>query len=174
MKLYWMTGSGRRGEGVGDVPDSYEKVSVNEISGEINNWNIPEFTLEQGGFTDFQKETLGYLLISAKLRDVIDSAKSEHDVLQWLDAKVSYRGETRDYYVLHFPSQDEAVIDREHSTFNRLGIWMKQCISKAGCEKYNIFIFPGSSLSLFVKESVKKAIEAARCTGIVFEKKNVY
>ena len=174
--IYQIYNSGLVHEGVGI--DIIEKRYILLYNKRIDDWDPPIFELEEGGYTDYQNNNQRLRLCSLKLRKILEQNASEYDILQWLEATVRHEGEDRTYYALHFPEPAD-VINKEKSKYSKSdGKLIVPRLSRALCEKYNIFTIlkPSlsiASISLYVRENVKRDIEAAGCTGMEFEKRNL-
>jgi hypothetical protein len=118
-------------------------------------------------FYDYQASTHSLRLCSQQLKDILESNKSVDDNLQWLDVTITWNGETRPYYVLHFPENID-VLDDELSAWdgmtpNKSAVYVREKIAN-----HNIFSIPKSSLSLVVRPQVIKEIKKEKLTGMVY------
>lgn len=148
-------GTGRSGNDVEiDLPDS----------GPVTDWHVPKLDLVGGGFPDYLASDLGCRICSSRMRKILDSEKSETDVVQWLPVSVKANGGVRRYWLLHFPEPVEALGTRT--------IWqdkfvVKAVLSESRLRGHAVFTYPGDEgLALVVNERVKDALALAECTGL--------
>lgn len=135
----------------------------------IHNWQPLVYELEGGGFTDLQNENKDVRLCSEKLRSLLEELASEQDEFQWLDAIVRKGQQEHPYYVLHFPNPPP-VLDKESCYYSELsGKLIAPVPSASLCKNRNIFTCPEMNRVMFVRDTVKKAIQSEGCTGITFE-----
>jgi len=174
--IYQVYNSGLAHEGVGI--EKTRKDHIFMYNRRVEDWDSLIYELKDGGYTDYQNENKGMHLCSLKLREILEQQASEYDVFQWLEATVRHEGEERPYYVLHFPEPAD-VINKEKSKYSKSdGKLIVPRLSRALCEKYNVFTLlnPNSPLAshrIYIRENVKKAVEAAGCTGMEFQKENL-
>ena len=139
----------------------------------VTEWVPPLFEVRDGGFTDYQNNTLALRLCSKKLYTLFEEMMSDNDKIQWLDASVKLGGEERAYYILHFPSRPD-VIDKNRSMFNRrTGSIIKPVLSAEACKEYNVFTHAYSHTSLYIRDTIKSAIEKEGLTGMEFQKERL-
>ena len=70
----------------------------------MKNWKPIILKLKDGSFSDYQENSAVCRLCSIKLKSIIDQHKSFQNEIQWLPVYVkSGDGETREYFILHFP-----------------------------------------------------------------------
>jgi hypothetical protein len=132
-----------------------------------------EFKISQGRFSgnigDFQLNSCGFLLLSEKLRRVIEKFLNNNDNPKWFPAKViDLDGNYYTYSILHFFGNID-FLDIKNSTFvpgTDLPIKRRFDLKKIG--ERNIFIPSVSEPQLCVHEIVKEEVEKENCTGIYF------
>jgi hypothetical protein len=136
----------------------------------VESWKAIVLTLREGNFSDYLANNGGFRLCSRKLHDILDRTKSESDEIQWLPAIVRKEGGgEREYFIMHLPQQYD-VLDKEKSVFDAYGV-IKPVISRKLAEGHHVFTFVGAgSYTFFVSDRVRRAIRAARCVGVSFER----
>jgi len=139
--------------------------------GFVRTWAALQFTLKDGDYGDYLANDKGCPLCSARLKNIMETTRSQSDALQWLDVTViSETGEVRDYYILHFTRSFE-VLDRSRTIFAGGDFVVKAVIDIKSVGTHQIFTFPtGGGKRMILSEQVKKAIEAGGCTGLEFSK----
>ncbi|MCU0450761.1 MAG: hypothetical protein MUC97_13120 [Bernardetiaceae bacterium] len=154
---------------------------------------LPGAALVDGQFADYIVNSGNYNLCSQKLRDVVEAGSGPDDVVEWYPVTVNGLGQSRTYYVLHLPVI-RPVLDERHSKFRYLDqekirqilgvaqlpgiVRVRQVIQYSfnadalkGC---HVFGREDSSLEWFVSGKLKRAIEAAGCTGLEFDQVEAY
>jgi hypothetical protein len=138
--------------------------------GVVNNWITLVFNFKDGMYGDYISSNADLRLCSQRLRDIIQSEKSPDDKLQWLEVVLRKGSEERVYFALYFPER-HPVLDTEHTEYvPKSNSVIKPAFSKKLCCSFNIFDYPRkySGTEFFIRDNVKKAIEAAKCTGMEF------
>jgi hypothetical protein len=137
--------------------------------GFVENWRPLVFELRDRKFGDYVSCEYSLRLCSQRLREILQQNASPHDVLQWLDIQIRRGSEERQYFVLHFPEPRD-VLDKEHTVYGtKEGSVIKPAFSRRLCEQYNIFTHSKDPRhGFYIRDHVKKAIEAAKCTGMEF------
>jgi len=131
--------------------------------GVVRDWVPPRLDLVDGEFPDYLASDLGCRLCSDRMRQVLASAASPADVLQWLPVEVSRGGDSRRYWLLHFPEPVEALGPR---TVQQGDFVVKPVLSVAAMGGHAVFTYPGGEgVALVVDEHVKDALTQAGCTG---------
>ncbi len=134
-------------------------------TGFVESWQPLVLELRDGGFADYLASNLGCRLCSERLKGIFQSCASSDDELQWLAVEVHKGAEKRTYWVLHFPNPPD-VLNWDKSILAGDFV-VKPVLSKDATSGHQIFAYPrAGKLSLFVAEPVKRAIEAAGCTGM--------
>ncbi len=136
--------------------------------GVVGDWNVLRFELEPGEIADYLPNSFAYRLCSEKLRVVLDRTRAPFDFVQWLPAVVSRDGTERQYSILHFP-EVPAVVDIAR-TIMAGPVIVKAHLDRKLVDGHRLFGFPEETLRLVVAQDVKRQIEAAACSGIVFSK----
>jgi hypothetical protein len=136
--------------------------------GHISDWSPPSLAVD-GTPTDYLANELGIRLCSAKLRDLIESARAEADELQWLDAVVhDDSGSHISYFVPHFPSALD-VLDPDETLFAPDGSTVvRPAISLARADSHVVFSYSPFGVAMVVAAELRRAIVAAGCTGVYF------
>jgi hypothetical protein len=134
--------------------------------GRVESWTTPKLELREGGFADYLATNWCNRLCSKRLRDILQDAASAEDELQWLDVEVYNERESRPYAILHFPHPPDVL--NMNKTIHSGDVIIKPVFSKAKLGNRRIFCYPLQTVSFFVADSVKRAVEAAGCTGMGF------
>jgi len=143
----------------------------------IPDWQTIHFAIREGSsvmgdaFDDYQFVLHGFRLCSQRMKDLFETHKSPDDKIQWLDATVTWNGETRPYYVLHF-YEDTDVVDPVLSQWNPKTktydaiprIYIREKIGD-----HNIFALPHDYLGLTVRAFILKEIKRQQMTGMTWE-----
>jgi hypothetical protein len=156
---------------------------------------LPPAALTVGGFDDYLINDCLYTLCSEKLKSVIQAGQGPNDMVEWHPTVVHGNGETLPYYVLHLPVI-RAVLDEQRSVFysyhdflvwdfkHRLGVEPPPDLPTRSVIKYafnadalldcHIFGREDGNWDWFVSNTLKRAIEAAGCTGMEFLQVEAY
>jgi hypothetical protein len=132
-------------------------------NGPIESWKEPILDLVEGDFPDYLAADIGGRFCSQNMREVLDSAATKSDVLQWLPGRVFHGVEVRAYWVLHFPKPVNALGKRT--------IWhgdhvVKPVFSLALLRGHSVLTYPGTGGSgLIIDARTKAALKRAHCTG---------
>jgi hypothetical protein len=142
--------------------------------GKVNDWKPIVVEVRDGDYCDYLACNIGGRICSKKLRDIINQNASTHDDLQWLDLSAIKNGEKQVYYMLHFPYPPDVLnIDRTLFVKNT-DIVVRPVFSRIRCESFNVISFyENMGVSWYIRDFVKKAIQAAGCTGIEFSQARV-
>ncbi|NGX30708.1 MAG: hypothetical protein K940chlam8_00057 [Chlamydiae bacterium] len=158
--------------GTARPPGGLDSVEDLPRAGSVKNWEPLYFNLEEGDFADYQGNSPVFKMCSVKMKTILDENKGSEDEMQWLRAFVkSEQGEEREYYIQHFPKfydtvdWDRCILQKDKSRV------IKPVFSRKKIEgKHKIFNYPKSRLALVITEDIKKKLQKAKCTGIVFSK----
>jgi hypothetical protein len=125
---------------------------------------------------DYQPNSLAWPLASEKLKIIIEKSLTGNEGIDWIVAHVFGNGERREYYIPRFKKLLD-VLDIDKTMFipgtNRI---IKPCFSLSKISKYSVFHKPSENnlweitLGLYVSDTLKKAIQKEKLTGIVFDK----
>ena len=140
--------------------------------GIVKAWRPFVLRVKNGDYSDYLANDMGFRLCSEKLKSTLQENASPLDAIQWLDVLVTKQRETRDYFILHFPSPADAL-DRNKTIFSgdNRDFVVKPVLSRSAAERHRVFTGLGcGQIRLFVAEGVKSVIKAQRCTGIEFSK----
>src|SRR5258708_26799635 len=92
------------GLAVAQAPDDVDLGNRLLAGGEVTDWKVLNFVLDEGVQVDYLANSFAFRLCSQKLRDVIDGNSAKEDVVQWLPAVVTgVDGVEMVHWVLHFP-----------------------------------------------------------------------
>ena len=135
--------------------------------GEIVNWVELILELEDGVYADYQANDLGARLCSARMRAVLEKSAGDADRLQWLPVRVNCDGQSRDYYILHFPDP-RPVLDKKASIMVDDFV-VKSVLSSSLLVNRRVFTHEeGGNLPLYVSDEVAERLQEEGCTGIEF------
>jgi hypothetical protein len=159
--------------GVARLPGGPLSVGL-PMTGHLQNWVPIYFNLGEGGFSDYQGNSSVFKMCSLKMKTILDENKGPCDEIQWLTTYVKdEHREEREYYILHFPEEYD-TIDWNKSRLhkNKPGGVIAPVFSRKKIEeKHRVFNYPDSGgLAIVITEDIKKKLEKANCTGIVFSK----
>jgi hypothetical protein len=133
--------------------------------GSVTGWNKLSLSLTDGDFVDYFASDLGCRLCSRRLKALLQAHASAMDVLQWLPVEVTSGIETKEYFILHFPSPPD-ILDREKTIFAGTAV-IKPVLSKQKIAGHKVLTYSeGGNLPLFVSDDVKSAIVEAGFTGL--------
>ena len=154
-------------KGVFGVAHTVEKRDLFMLpyAGIVEDWQPMTLELRQGAFADYLASNLGCRLCSDRLRNILQSHSAPEDHLQWLAVEVRRGSQNRTYSILHFPNPPE-VLNKDRSIFAGDFV-VKPVLSRDAIGCHRVFSYPKSGeLRMFIAEPVKRAIEAAGCTGM--------
>ena len=166
--------------GYADTPeldfDRYCTIYYRFIGKPIPNWKPIHFTIFDNigkgeGFQDYQFASFADRLCSQRLKDLLENSKSPDDKIQWLDTTVTWNGDTRPYYRLHF-YEDTDVLDPVLSKWNpetKLYDALYKTYVREKIGNHNIFSYPGDYLGLTVKAFIVKEMKKQKMTGMTWE-----
>lgn len=132
--------------------------------GVVTEWKTLTLELRDGGYPDYLASNIGSRMCSTRLKDILQSLAAPIDELHWLPIEVTLGTESRPYWILHFPNPPD-VLNKERTIFAGCCV-VKPVLAKEVVGNHQVFSYPrAGQLKLFVSEQVKRAIEAAGCTG---------
>lgn len=130
---------------------------------------------------DYQPNSLAWPLMSKRLRSLIEANLTGNEQIDWITCIVKNRNEERHYFILRFNKMLD-VLDMQKTIFVQgTDVIVKPVFSLSKVNNYNIFmaattgygclwkITPG----LYVSETLKKAVQKQKLTGLDFEKISV-
>ena len=125
---------------------------------------------------DYQPNSLAWALFSYKLKTIITNHLTGKEGVNWLTAKINGNGEQRTYYIPRFERMLD-VLDTEKTIYNEeTGSVIIPHFSLEKVQNYSIFHTPAAhglwkiTSGLYVNETLKKAIQKEKLTGVSFEK----
>ncbi|MDR0207198.1 MAG: hypothetical protein LBI45_08095 [Bacteroidales bacterium] len=126
---------------------------------------------------DYQPDNKIGSLFSKKIKTIITEHLTGNEGIDWLTAKVNGNGEQRTYYIPRFEKMLN-VLNFEKCTYNKIaGGVIIPCFSLEKVKNYSIFHQPDSTeflwkipTGLYISETLKKAIQKEKCTGVSFER----
>jgi len=128
---------------------------------------------------DNQPNNLFGPLFSEKLKSIIEKNLTGNEGIDWISAIVKAPNEQRSYYIPRF-SRMLDVLDPQKTMFVQgTDMIIKPVFSLPKIRKYNMFHTPDSHnlwkipSGLYISESLKKAIQKEKLTGIDLEKTQV-
>lgn len=135
--------------------------------GIVKDWEPMTLELRDGEFADFQADNLGCRLCSDRLKRILEEHASPDDDLQWLPVTVRQGRKRRAYWILHFPNPPD-IVNKKKSVYD-YGSLTDLVLLESRIGGHQVFSYPtGGQLPLLISEKVKRAIQAARCTGMEF------
>lgn len=136
----------------------------------VENWVPLQMVVYAGELTDYLPSNVGMRLVSEKLRQAIVGAAPGAGI-EWLAAEVTDNDShaTSEYWVLH-PTEVLDVLDRAASEIARADFVIKPVLDSAKLNGEPLFIFSHGDQRVVVGSEVRRAIEAAGCTGVGFTK----
>lgn len=162
---------------------------VNELPFELN---LTKLTIGKNGliesndlsdlkeiWLDYQPNSLAWPLMSEKLKSVIEVNLTGNEGIDWISATVKASEDHRTYYIPRFVKMLD-VLDTQKTIFiqgtDRI---IKPVFSLSKINKYSVFHQPSAhnlwkiTSALYVNETLKKAVQKGKLTGIDFEKISV-
>lgn len=128
---------------------------------------------------DYQPNSLAWPLMSEKLKSIIEDNLTGHENIDWIECIVKNESEERTYFVLRFNKMLD-VLDLHNTMFVQgTDHIIKPVFASSKIRAYSIFTKPSKydfwkiSSGLYVNETIKKAIQKSKLTGIDFEKTRV-
>jgi hypothetical protein len=149
--------------------------------------NLIKLTVERNGlsrsnelsgirdiWTDYPPNDFAWPVMSEKMKSVIDVNLSGNENIDWISCKIKGLDEAREYFVLRFNKPFDSVLDEERTKINFYPVFI-------GSKICALNIFTQSRISdlwkitsdLYVSETMKKALQKAKLTGISFEQTDV-
>lgn len=130
-------------------------------------------------WTDYQPNNLALPLMSEKLKSVIEANLIGNEQIDWIACKVKSESDERSYFILRFNKMFD-VLDAQKTMFvHGTDHIIRPVFAASKVGSYNIFTKPSShdlwkiTSSIYVSETLKKAIEKQKLTGLGFEKTSV-
>jgi hypothetical protein len=129
------------------------------------NWRPLEMTIKGGRPSDYQPNNLGLPICSKKMRKLIDENLGKSDVVEWLPVRI----DGSEYFILNLPKPLD-ILDKEKSIMADDFV-VKAVVRAEAIGDHQVFTFKGAGTTRFiVSERVKRALEAAGCKPIEFNK----
>lgn len=161
--------------GVAFAPPEVDPVGLIPDRGEITFWTPLEFVVKPGEWggplADFVNSNLPVRLCSKRLKDLLESLRSEADNVQWLPVYVTdVEGKRVEHYILHFPEPPDVLnLDPGETIYDaESGVLIRPCLSRSKVENHRLFNIPGLEIATVVDETVKRALEGAGMQGMEF------
>ena len=153
--------------GVAYLVSKDSQISIARNGKTNKGWNKLSLEFKQGDFVDYMSNELGGRLCSLRLKEIIKSKKTSHDVIEWLPVEIIKGKEARDYYFLCFPENVDVLDSNRSSRVDSLII--KPFFDKEKIKNHAIFGLPDEdSHRTYVSNDMREAIEDAGITGISF------
>jgi len=138
-------------------------------TGLLDNWHPMSLRLVGGKIADYLGSNLSCRLCSDRLREILERAATKEDAIQWLPLIVANESRGLSYSILHFHNPPDVLCRKE--TIFAGDFVAKPVFLRHRIENHQVFAYPtAGKRKLFISKRVKLAIEAAKCTGMVFEK----
>ena len=176
FQVHWAAETDKNFESYG-VAYADDRVDIDLIPANgtrIDNWDIIEFELRDGVYSDYQPNDLGVRLCSEKLKQVIDDNLLSQDNVQWLETIVrSDNSVEKKYHILHFP-KNYPDIDYKKSVIMDNDI-IKPIFLRSAFNHKHICSIPNEyGVEWYISKELKDKIVQAECTCISFTKVTVH
>ncbi len=161
-------------EGIYELPFELKlvKLSVGKV-GLIESNDLSEL---QEIWYDYQINSLAWPIVSERLKVTIEKYLTGKEGIDWITCYINSDVERRKYYILRFNKLLD-VLDMKETMFGQdISHVINPCFSLQKIDKYTIFYVPSSgdlwkiSPGLCINETLKKAMQKEKLTGIGFEK----
>lgn len=164
-------------DGRNELPSDFELRKVAESrDGLIINDDLMTLT---DLWLDYLPNSLAWPIMSEGLKSVIENNLTGNEPIDWLTCKIKIGSEEKLYYILRFNKKLD-VLDMGKTIFLQgTDHIIKPVFSVYKIQNYNILPMPLShnlwkiTSSIYISESLKKAIQRDKLTGINFEKTSV-
>lgn len=108
-------------------------------------------------------------VVSARMKDILDTHAGPRDEIPWLPATVTTTdGTDHPYWVPHFPVWHD-VLDQEHTTFGPNGSPIKAVLALSKLDGLNVFISHRTTYPMIVRDTIRAALQTARITGCLVQ-----
>jgi hypothetical protein len=128
---------------------------------------------------DYQPNSLAWPLMSERLKSVIEANLTGNEQIDWIECKVKNGSEERTYFILRFNKMLD-VLDMQKTMFVQgTDHIIRPVFASSKINAYSVFSKPSShdlwkiTSGLYVSDTLKKAIQKAKLTGMDFEKTSV-
>ncbi|MEJ5963672.1 imm11 family protein [Pedobacter immunditicola] len=128
---------------------------------------------------DYQPNSLAWPLISERLKYLIEINLTGNEQVGWINCKVESEKEEKPYFVLRFNKMLD-VLDMKKTMFvPGTDHIIKPVFAVSKISAYSIFSMPSShnlwkiTSGLYISETLKKAIQKQKLTGLDFQKVSV-
>lgn len=136
---------------------------------QVANWIPPTLLNDSEYFSDFSNSIFAHKICSERLKNIITKFTSKGDPIQWLSLIVRNKlGVEKEYFELHFYQKSD-VLSNSSSTFDKFGMLISPVFEYKKIKDKHLFSHTNSR-ALIVSNKLKKAIQAAGCTDIIFLK----
>jgi hypothetical protein len=140
-------------------------------AGRIENWQTFHCQVIEGeGFEDYPPNSHSLRMCSQRLKDIFENNKGTEDKIQWVDATLTWNGETRPYYILHFYECMD-VVDMVASKWNpetRSFDALHPVFLREKIVNHNMFTIPMHSIMLVVKPFIVQEMKRMKMTGMSY------
>ncbi|MDN3694326.1 hypothetical protein QWZ06_19585 [Chryseobacterium tructae] len=125
---------------------------------------------------DYQLNSLAWPLMSAKMKSVVDNNVSGNEQVDWIEAVINTGEEQRIYYIPRFNRMLD-VLDKENTVYvPGTDHTIKPVFSFSKINTYNAFTEPSPknnywkiTSAIYVSETLRKAIQKEKLTGVSFD-----
>lgn len=125
---------------------------------------------------DYQPNNLAWPLMSESLKYVIESNLTGNEQIDWVECNVENGNEKRPYFILRFNKKLD-VLDLQKTTFvEGTDHIIRPVFASSKIRAYSVFSKPSKydlwkiTSGIYVNDALKKAIQKAKLTGMVFSK----
>ncbi len=172
MQFYRVFHSGAFG--VAYAADGVDGLKLRE-AGTVTEWAPVAFEIRHGKWEgppgDFVHNNLGWRLCSERLKELLDSLRSDVDRLQWLPAFVTdLNGKRTRHFILHFSESPDVLNLAPGETIydEKSGVLIRPSISLEKAKSYRLFNIRGLDVATIMHQSLKRAAATAGMEGIEF------
>jgi hypothetical protein len=113
--------------------------------------------------SDFPAAIIGPSLVSARMREIIDSHLGPADDVQWIPSVMHFNDEEIPYWIPHFPHNPD-VLNAELSTWGENGVPMRWVLDARKLHDHEFFNAWGDKI--IVSNRLRLALRKAGITGI--------
>lgn len=128
---------------------------------------------------DYQPNSFAWPLMSERLMSTIEVNLIGNEQIDWIECKVKSENEERIYFILRFNKMLD-VLDMQKTIFAAdTDLIIRPVFANSKISSYGIFPAPSShnlwkiTSRIYISDTLKKAIQKAKLTGIDFEKTRI-
>ncbi|WP_299550655.1 DUF1629 domain-containing protein [Seonamhaeicola sp.] len=155
-------------------PEDFTLKKITETSKGID--VSEDFNGESEIWLDYLPNDLAFPLMSKRMKKIINDKISEREAIKWIEAKVNYKGNSKEYFVPLFTKALDVLDVKRTKYVPGTDHIIKAFFSKEKVIKYNLFHKPASEDHLFkitsdiyVSSEIEKVITKEKLSGILLE-----